>query len=353
MSRDTAPVRHGEELDTEKLAEYLTRRNILSAGGTLEVEQFPGGHSNLTYMLRANGGREYVLRRAPLGLVAPKAHDMAREFHILEAVSPHFSQAPKPYLVCEDTSILGAVFFLMERRRGIILRHGVPEEITALPNYSRRISDAFMNCFAALHAVDVEKHGLTALGKPQGFVERQVKGWSERWERAKTEPSPEAAEVTDWLAKRIPASGAPTLVHNDYKLDNVMFPLDSIDRVEAVLDWEMTTVGDPMIDVGLTLCYWTHATDPAVSGGGVPSFTTGPGWFTRDEFIEAYTAKTGRSLEPLGYHEVLGVFKLAVILQQIYFRFWRGQTTDERFRHFDKRVKALLGIAHRLIHQHA
>jgi aminoglycoside phosphotransferase (APT) family kinase protein len=274
---------------------------------------------------------------------------MVREARILEAVSPHFPQAPKPYLVCEDPSVLGAVFFIMERRRGIILRHGIPEEIAVEPDYARRISEAFMNCFAALHAVDVEKHGLLALGKPEGFVERQVKGWSQRWVRARTEAMPEADKVMAWLAAHVPPSGSPTLVHNDYKLDNVMFPLDGIDRVEAVLDWEMTAVGDPMIDVGLTLCYWTHATDPRVSGGGVPAFTNGPGWYSRDEFIEAYTHKTGRSVESLGYHEVLGVFKLAVILQQIYYRFWKGQTTDERFRHFNERVRALIEIAHSLV----
>lgn len=350
MQPDIAPVRHGEELDTAKLTAYLTGKiEGLENGAPVEVQQFPGGHSNLTYWLRA-GGREYVLRRAPLGPVAPKAHDMAREFRVLEAVAPHFRPAPKPYLVCEDPSIIGAVFFLMERRNGVIFRHGLPDEVKAIPDHPQRISEAFMNCFAALHAVDVEKHGLTALGKPEGFVERQVKGWSERWVRARTEDMPQGDAVMAWLAAHLPPSGKPTLVHNDYKLDNVMFPPDSIDRVEAVLDWEMTTVGDPMIDVGLTLCYWTHATDPRVSGGGVPAFTKGPGWFTRDEFIQAYVSKTGRQVEQsLSYHEVLGVFKLAVILQQIYYRFWKGQTTDERFRHFDTRVKALIDIAYSLI----
>ena len=345
MLPDTAPVRPGEELNCATLAAYLEGK-IAGVADGIHIEQFPGGHSNLTYCLRI-GGKEYVLRRAPLGPVAPKAHDMARECRVLEAVSPLFPPAPHPYLVCEDPAILGAVFFIMERRHGLIFRHGIPGPIAAQPDHARRISEAFMNCFAALHSVDVR--GLLALGKPDGFVERQVKGWSERWLRARTEEMPKADEIIAWLASRIPPSGPPTLVHNDYKLDNVMFPLDSIDRVEAVLDWEMTTIGDPMIDVGLTLCYWTHATDPRVSGGGVPAFTNGPGWFTRDEFIDAYTRKTGRSVETLGYHEVLGVFKLAVILQQIYFRFWKGQTTDERFRHFDKRVRALVDIAHGLL----
>ena len=291
MLPDTAPVRKGEELDRAKLAAFLEGK-IDGAGDGIDIEQFPGGHSNLTYCLRI-GGKEYVLRRAPLGPVAPKAHDMARECRVLEAVSPFFRQAPKPYLVCEDPGVLGAVFFLMERRHGVIFRYGIPESVTAQPGYAKRISEAFMNCFAALHAVDVRQPSLAALGKPEGFVERQVKGWSERWMRARTEAMPQADEVMAWLAARIPPSGPPTLVHNDYKLDNVMFPLDSIDRVEAVLDWEMTTIGDPMIDVGLTLCYWTHATDPKVSGGGVPSFTNGPGWFTRAAVHRSLYKKDG------------------------------------------------------------
>ena len=233
MLPDTAPVRKGEELDRAKLAAYLEGK-IAGAADGIEIEQFPGGHSNLTYMIRT-GGKEYVLRRAPLGPVAPKAHDMVREARILEAVSLHFPQAPKPYLVCEDPEVLGAVFFVMERRRGIILRHGIPAEITVQTDYAGRISEAFMNCFAALHAIDVEEHGLLMLGKPEGFVERQVKGWSERWMRAKTEPMTEADEVMAWLASRVPPSGPPTLVHNDYKLDNVMFPLDSIDQRSVML----------------------------------------------------------------------------------------------------------------------
>jgi aminoglycoside phosphotransferase (APT) family kinase protein len=291
-------------------------------------------------LLRA-GANEYVLRRAPLGPVPPKAHDMARECKVLAAVHPHFPQAPRPVLVCEDPSVIGAVFFVMERRKGLILRSGVPDAVRAQPDYASRISEAFLACLAQLHSVDIDAHGLAALGKPEGFVERQVKGWSERWLRARTEETPDMDRVMEWLQANIPPSACATLVHNDYKLDNVMFPPDSIDRVEAVLDWEMATVGDPMIDVGLTLCYWTHAADPEISGGGVPGFTAEPGWYTRDRFLESYARRTGRELTAVRFHETLGVFKLAVILQQIYFRYFRGQTRDERFANFHLRVRAL------------
>lgn len=323
-------VRAGEELDIDALSEYFHDR--------VEVEQFPGGHSNLTYLVRI-GGQEYVLRRPPMGPVAPKAHDMAREFRVLKAVHPHFPPAPNVYQVCEDPAVIGAPFFIMEQRRGIVLRDRVPSEIDP-----RRVSEAFVDCLVQLHAVDIEKHGLTSLGKPEGFVARQVKGWSERWERARTEPSPQMDRVMEWLTATIPPSGPPTLVHNDFKLDNVM--IAPPDRIEAVLDWEMATVGDPLCDLGLTLCYWNSTQVP---GTGREAITSGPGWFRRDEFVTRYAAKTGRDLSALRWHEVLGVFKLAVILQQIYFRFSRGQTNDERFRNFDQRVKSLTALAAQMV----
>jgi aminoglycoside phosphotransferase (APT) family kinase protein len=220
----------------------------------------------------------------------------------------------------------------------------VPPELAAQHDYARRISRAFVDCLIELHSVDVETHGLVALGKPEGFVTRQVRGWSDRWERARTEPSPEMDRVMGWLASAIPPSGKPTLVHNDFKLDNVM--IGSPDHIEAVLDWEMATVGDPLCDLGLTLCYWSS---DEVPGAGHRAITADPAWYGRDEFVAHYAKKTGRDLSALPWHEVFGVFRLAVILQQIYFRFRRGQTTDERFRNFDQRVKALTQRAAQMV----
>ena len=344
MLTETTSVRAGEEIDAQALSAYLAGR-IDGIEHGIVIEQFRGGHSNLTYLLRI-AGKEFVLRRAPLGPVAPKAHDMVREARVLEAVHPHFAPAPEIYLVCEDASVIGAPFFLMERRRGIVLRDQIPPEIARHFHYATRISRTMVDCLVALHAVDVEKTGLIALGKPEGFVARQVKGWSDRWERSRTQPNPEMDRVMAWLAARIPASGTPTLVHNDFKLDNVMFNEASPDRVEAVLDWEMTAIGDPLCDLGLTLCYWSLAVVP---GAGVQALTAGPGWYTRDEFVAHYADKTGRDLSALPWHEVLGVFKLAVILQQIYYRFWKGQTSDERFANFDQRVNALTRLAADLV----
>ncbi len=345
MYIDTAAVRKGEELNLDTLRDYL-RGKIEGADGSIGIEQFPGGHSEpLLYLLRI-GDREYVLRRAPLGPVAPKAHDMVREARVLQAVHPHFRPAPEVYLISEDASILGAPFYLMERRRGIVLRDHIPPEISKHENYAARISRAFVDCLAELHSIDIEKHGLRSLGKPEGFVERQVKGWSERWQRARTEDNPMMDRVMAWLAETIPQSGTPALVHNDFKLDNVMIDEVTPDRIEAVLDWEMTTVGDPVSDLGLTLCYWCSTLVPGTS---LQAVTTGPGWWSRDEFVAHYAAKTGRDLTNLPWFEIFGVFKLAVILQQIYFRYWRGQTTDERFSKFDERVRVLIEKASQMV----
>ena len=335
---DTSAVRAGEEINRAALADYLNNHLPEGASG-IEVEQFPNGHSNLVYLVRTEH-REYVLRRPPLGPVAPKAHDMAREYRVLQAVNPHFPEAPQVFLLCEDPAVIGGTFFLMERRRGVVIRDSIPRELAAIPDYPRQVSEAFIDCLVRLHSIDVSQPGFSSLGKPEGFVERQVRGWAERWNRAKTEELPDMDRIVRWLADHLPQSREATLVHNDYKLDNVMLR-PSGDRVEAVLDWEMTTIGDPLADLGLTICYWSWA--------GMTAVTSQEGWYTRDQFLERYAARTGRDLTHIRYYEVLGIFKLAVILQQIYFRFHRGQTQDERFRTFDRRVRGLIRLGASLI----
>ena len=357
MHLDTSPVRPGEELNLPSLAAWL-RGRIAGAERGMAVEQFPSGHSNLTYLLRMNGdGREYVLRRGPLGPVAPKAHDMAREFRVLQMVHPHFREAPNVFHLCEDTAVLGSVFFLMERRHGLILRDEIPPQLAKMPNYAERASKAFVDCLIRLHAIDISRTGLIALGKPGGFLERQVLGWADRWNRATTDDMPKVDRekmdsVIHWLIDHRPSSPAappaPTLVHNDYKLDNVMLSEDS-ESIEAVLDWEMATVGDPLADLGLTLCYWAWAEAPQLRARGVPALTSQAGWYTRDQFVQRYAEGTGRDLSQIGYYEVLGIFKLAVILQQIYYRFRRGQTQDPRFQNFGDRVKGLVELADSLM----
>jgi len=346
VGSETIAMRAGEELAAGALTDYL-RGKLEGVERGLHLEQFPNGHSNLTYLLRTEAG-EFVLRRPPLGPVAPKAHDMVREYQVLHAVHPRFSQAPRVHVLCEDPAVLGAPFFIMERRRGVILREEIPAAFAAIESYPRRIGAAFLDSLAALHAIDISSAEMAQLGKPEGYVERQVRGWAERWQRAKTDEVPEIDEVIRWLAAGIPPAQAPSLIHNDYKLDNVLVDAGDPGCVEAVLDWEMATLGDPLSDLGLTLCYWVWATAPEVHTAGIPALTLLPGWLTRDELVARYTQRTGRDVTHIGYYEVLGVFKLAVIVQQIFYRFHRGQTHDDRFRDFGARAAALGRLAAKL-----
>src|ERR671921_856407 len=350
---DTRPVRESEQLDWESLARYLRARLPAVVGGEfdaaapLAVEQFPGGHSNLTYLLRF-GGREFVMRRPPFGPVAPKAHDMAREFRILEALHPVFPLAPRPYLLCEDAEVVGSVFYLMERRRGLVVRSEEPPELDERPRERRRASAALVDALAELHAVDVRAHGLDSLGKPAGFVERQVRGWAERWHRSQTDELAEMDALAAWLSGRLPRDPErPTLVHGDYKLDNVMLDAGDVGRVVGVFDWEMSAVGDPLVDVGILLGYWVH-TSKGLQRDSVSAVTNREGWFTREEVIERYGSRTGFDLARLGFYEVFAVFKLAVVLQQIFFRYRRGQTDDPRFARLGERVSWLARIATKL-----
>jgi aminoglycoside phosphotransferase (APT) family kinase protein len=336
----TTQFRPGEEIDARVLEDYL-RGKLEGVESGLRIEQFPGGHSNLTYLLRA-GDREYVLRRPPLGPVAPKAHDMAREYNVLRTVHPVFPPAPRVFHLCEDETVIGAIFFVMECRHGVVLRREIPPDYGRAPEFGQRVSQAFVDCLSALHTVDAS---CLFLGKPSGFLERQVRGWADRWERAKTTDIPEMTSLIHWLVDRMPDSGPPTLVHNDYKLDNLMLDAADPGRVEAVLDWEMTTVGDPLVDLGCTLCYWVQADDPVGRREAISEITAQPGWFTRAQLVDEYARQTGRDVSRAPYYEVFGLFKVAVVLQQIYFRYKRGQTRDERFAQFDVRVRGLIDAA--------
>ena len=349
-SSDTNPVRASEQLDWSSLAAYAREKltaelgDQFDAGAPMTVEQFPGGHSNLTYLLRF-GEQEFAMRRPPFGPVPPKAHDMARECRILAAIHPVFPLAPRPYVLCEDQGVIGATFYIMERRRGLVIRDQEPPEFSEKPGERGRVSMALVDVLADLHLVDINTHGLSALGKPAGFVERQVRGWTQRWHGSQTSEQPEMDRLSQWLEDRLPPDSVrPSLLHGDYKLDNVM--LDPVDprRLVAVFDWEMSAVGDPLVDLGIFLAYWVHAA-PAAQRDSLTSVTSRPGWFTREEVIERYAARTGSDVSRIGFYEVFAVFKLAVVLQQIFYRFHRGQTDDARFATLDKRVKSLERIA--------
>jgi aminoglycoside phosphotransferase (APT) family kinase protein len=345
MDLDTRAVRAGEQLDWARLVAWL-RAHLPAAGvagldldAEPAVAQFPGGHSNLTYLVRFGAG-EIVVRRPPLGPVAPTAHDMAREFRWLSAMHRVFPLAPRPYALCDDAAVIGAVFYAMERRHGIVVRAEEPEAL-ANPAARRRLSAAVVDTLADLHAVEVVGNELSALGKPTGFVERQVRGWTERWQRSQTASLAEMDALAGWLREHLPGDPAtPAVVHGDWKLDNIMLDRDEVGRIVAVFDWEMSALGDPLVDLGIVLTYW-FPTAPPEQRDALTTVTHRPGYFTRDEIIDRYAARSGRDLSGVRYYEIFAVFKIAVVIQQIYYRFVQGQTRDARFANFGTRVEYL------------
>jgi aminoglycoside phosphotransferase (APT) family kinase protein len=339
---EVAPVREGETFDNAVVEAYL-RERIPDLEGKMEVLQFPGGHANLTYLLRF-GPRELVLRRPPLGPVAPKSHDMAREYRVLRGIEGRFVAAPRAYLLCEDTSVIGAVFLVMERMRGLVIRGVIPRELERHRDMRRRVSFALIDVMADLHDVDYVAAGLADLGKPEGFVERQVHGWKGRWDRAKHEELPLFEEVYSELVRGMPRSTRHGLVHNDLKLDNVMIDPENPDRIVSVLDWDMTTLGDPLVDLGTLLGYWAQADDPP-ERGATAAVTAQPGFPTRREIAERYAHRRGLDIEAITWYEAFALWKTAVVLQQIYIRYVRGQTEDARFQALGERVPPLVQLA--------
>ncbi len=333
-------MRDGEQLDIARLQNYLAA-HLPAAAGPLDVEQFPHGHSNLTYLIRT-GEQEWVLRRPPFGNRVKTAHDMGREYRILSRLCRVYEPAPAPALYCEDESILGAPFYLMERRKGVILRGTPPRDRPMPPELVRRLCETLVDNMALLHALDYRAAGLDDLGKPQGYVERQVTGWSKRYQDARTDDVPDLERTMTWLAANRPAEAAgATLIHNDFKFDNLVLDPNDLTRIVAVLDWEMATLGDPLMDLGTTLAYWTEPDDPSPLHQFIVGPTTQPGSMSRRELVERYGGTTGRDISNMLFYYVCGLFKVAVIAQQIYARYARGLTQDPRFAAFNNVVAAL------------
>jgi aminoglycoside phosphotransferase (APT) family kinase protein len=341
---ELAPVRTGEELDERVLEAYL-KGHIPGLDGKIDVLQFPGGHANLTYQVRF-GDRELVLRRPPLGPVAPRSHDMAREYRVLAALQGRFSAAPRVYLLCEDSSVIGATFVVMERCHGTVPRGSVPADLDALPNARQRMSWTLIDTLAELHSVDYEAAGLADLGRPEGFVARQVRGWKQRWDAAKNVDLAAFDRHYEWLMEHLPAESGGALVHNDYKFDNTMFERGNPDRIVAVLDWDMATLGDPLMDLGTLLGYWRDAGDAEERGAtDGAAMTAQPGFPTRAQLADRYARRRGIDVASIAWYEAFAIWKIAVIIQQIYIRYLRGQTQDARFRMLGARVAALVELA--------
>jgi len=295
----------------------------------LRVEQFPAGQSNLTYLLRA-GDWEGVLRRPPLGPVAPRAHDVVREARILGRLHPVYWLAPRPLVICEDASLIGAPFYVMERRQGVVLDQDLPPGWPASAELHASVTEALVRGLVELHRVDWRAAGLGEIGRPEGYLQRQVTGWIERFARVRTFEMPELHPLTRWLTEQLPVSPPATMIHNDYKLNNVLLDRDDPRSLVAVLDWEMATVGDPVSDVAALLVYWTEPGEEEMLGG-LRSVTAEPTFPRRDDVAELYARLSGRDLDGLDWYLAFAYFKVAVICQQIFYRWKVGQTRDDRF----------------------
>jgi len=332
-------VRAGEELDLVRLQPFL--REVFGDNGSVSVEQYPSGHSNLTYLVRA-GKREVVLRRPPFGSKVRSAHDMAREYRVLSKLHTSYPVAPKALLYCDDLSILNAPFYLMEPIHGVIVRREPPPDLPFPPETARRLSEAFLDNLTRLHRLDYAAIGLADLGKPQGYLERQVKGWIDRYHNSKTHDLPEVERISAWLIERMPISQETALIHNDYKYDNVVLDPNDATKIVGVLDWEMCTLGDPRTDLGTTLAYWTDPQDPQEVQEIRSAPTALPGTLTRAELVARYAAATGRDPGDMIFYLTFARFKVAVIIQQIYYRYAQGLTHDARFAAMPKRIHTLL-----------
>jgi aminoglycoside phosphotransferase (APT) family kinase protein len=339
-------VRAGEEIDLARLQPFLQEHFGEHESLSISVEQFPSGHSNLTYLLRLGneriGNRELVLRRPPFGSKVRSAHDMAREYRVLSKLHAVYPLAPKTLLFSDDLSILGAQFYLMEPVRGLILRRDPPPGMPFPPQMARRLSEAFVDNLASLHRLDFVAIGLGDLGKPQGYLERQVRGWIERYHNSKTHDLPEVDRISAWLLQQMPVNHENALIHNDYKYDNLVLDPDDPTRIIGVLDWEMCTLGDPLTDLGTALAYWTDPQDPEDYLEIRSAPTTQPGTLTRAQLIQRYTAATGCDTRNMVFYLAFARFKVAVIIQQIYYRFAQGLTHDSRFVDLPKKIHSLL-----------
>jgi aminoglycoside phosphotransferase (APT) family kinase protein len=341
-------IRMGEELDIKKLQSYLCDK-VPGFDNEISVQQFPGGYSNLTYSVKA-GVHEYVLRRPPFGANIKSAHDMEREYSVLtKLLAAGFTKVPEVVHLCVDESVMGVKFYLMKRVNGVILRNKLPKDIVMNEDSFRALSKAAIDQLVKLHQIDIHSSGLDSLGKPEGYVQRQVEGWIKRYYNSQTDEISSMNEVAEWMSKNIPTSTHTSFIHNDFKYDNLVLNPTNLSDIIAILDWEMATVGDPLMDLGTTLAYWAEPNDP----DSLKPFnlTWMPGNFTRKEVVEYYQQQSGWPADKIVFYYAFGSFKVAVICQQIYYRFKQGVTKDPRFASLIYVIKACGENARRAINE--
>ncbi|MDF3031743.1 MAG: aminoglycoside phosphotransferase [Moraxellaceae bacterium] len=332
-------VRKGDELDLKAVDLYL-RERIPGLQGVPHVKQFPGGASNLTYLVSYEN-RDLILRRPPVGRKAKGAHDMVREAKIMQALQPVYPYVPAVLALCQDESVLGADFYVMERLVGVIPRQDFPPALQLTPEKTRQVCLDVIDKLVELHKVDVKAAGLEALGKGEGYVNRQISGWTERLRAAHTPDNRDFAEVIAWLEAKKPAGEvAITVIHNDFRFDNVVLAPDDL-RVIGVLDWELATLGDPLMDLGNSLAYWVQADDDPVFQMMRRQPTNAPGMLTRQEVVDYYGERTGWRVDNFDFYAVYGYFRLAGIAQQIWYRYYHQQTSNPAFATFGPMVNYL------------
>ncbi|MDQ6645380.1 MAG: phosphotransferase family protein [Chloroflexota bacterium] len=325
-------------IDEENLRRYLAQ-SLPGEDTPLEIERISGGHSNETFYIQ-RGNQQWVLRRPPRGPLLPTAHDVLREYRVLKALNTTTVPTPRALLACDDTSIIGAPFYLMERVAGIVVRHELPPYATDTVG-RRTVSKALLDALVALHSVDWRAVGLGDFGKPEGYLERQLRRWGGQLEKSRQRPLSDLDAVTVWLSEHMPTSGPATIVHGDYRLDNVMLAHDE-PRVVAIFDWEMATIGDPLADVGYLLSFWREPGDP------VPEFASDawrimeqPGFLSRAEVTQYYAERTGRTVREMAFYQALAIWKLAILLEGSYSRHRSGMTDDPFFAQLGEGVPAL------------
>ena len=342
-------LRAGQPIDVARLSAYLRSKIPGLAASDIEILQFPSGHSNLTYMIKS-GERELILKREPPGAKAKSAHDMGREFRILSSLYGRYPFAPQPFDYCEDASIIGGKFCVMERLKGVIVRGEYPADGSVTPIQVQTQFSRLIEALAQLHSLDVAAVGLADFGRPQGYRQRQVEGWKKRLDDAKTENMADFSAVTSWLTRHMPTEPEQTaVVHNDFKMDNLVWSTDDIAKLIGVLDWEMSTVGDPLMDLACTLSFWVEKTDPPEFRALRAMPGARPDVLSRREAIRYYGMQTGRRIAATDFYLCFGLFRRAVIEQQKYFRYSRGQTQDPRFSKLDEAVRVLRDMCMKVI----
>jgi aminoglycoside phosphotransferase (APT) family kinase protein len=331
------PVREEDSFDVVAVASWLRENappgDIEELAGTPRVRQFSGGASNLTYLL-AFGDRELILRRPPRGTKAASAHDVRREYRIQEALAPVYPYVPRVIALCTEEAVMGSDFYVMERIEGTILRGRIPPSLGLDEGSTRRLCTSAVERLVQLHQADPARAGLADIGKGAGYVRRQVEGWSERYQAAHTWNVPSFARVMAWLAERQPRDVGQAILHNDFRFDNLVLAPDDPQRIVGVLDWELATVGDPLMDLGAALAYWVQADDDRIMRALRRQPTDAPGMLTRREVVELYRERTGLRVEDWVFYEVFGLFRLATIIQQIYKRYHLRESRNRAFRNY-------------------